>query len=276
MPNTPYTLHDTLLSLQHVSKRYGNKQVLKDVTYDVKDVQRAGVTQGQVVGVLGPSGIGKSTLLRILAGLEEPDEGGRVLIGPKQVPTSTGFVGAVFQNYPLFEDRSVMANLIYGGRRGGLSAKDAKKKAAEMLDRFGLSDFGDALPAKLSGGQRQRVAIAQQLLCSNHLLILDEPFSGLDPMMKDAACDVIIKTALEAEDMTIVVITHDIRECLKVCDEIWMIGRDRGPDGKPIPGAYIKKVYDMKAMGLAWDSDLTHRPEFAQFEREVRDYFKEL
>ena len=275
MPNTPYTLHETLLSLQDVSKSYGGVPVLKGVNCNVKDVQRAGMTQGQVVGLLGKSGVGKSTLLKLIAGLEKPDSG-KILIGPQQTPTRTGQVGAVFQNYPLFEDRSVIDNLIYGGLRGGLSPAEAKKKAYEMLERFGLAARAKAYPIELSGGQRQRAAIAQQLLCSNHLLILDEPFSGLDPDMKDEACKIIVETALIAEDMTILVITHDVRECLKVSDDIWMMGRDRDAAGNTIPGAYIKLVYDMKALGLAWDPDLTHRPEFAEFERKVRDEIKNL
>ena len=184
MSNTPYTLHGTLLSLQGVKKSYGDTQVLCDVNYEVKDVHRNGVLQGQVVGLLGPSGVGKSTLLRIIAGLEAPDSG-KILIGPQQLPTRAGQVGVVAQNYPLFEDRSVMDNLLLGGRQGGLSRSDAQKKAMEILERFGLSHRANVYPMQLSGGQRQRAAIAQQLLCSSHLLILDEPFSGLDPVMKD-------------------------------------------------------------------------------------------
>lgn len=276
MPNTPYTLNNTLLTLDNVSKRYGDTQVLKGVSHVVRDVQRVGVTQGQVIGLLGPSGVGKSTLLRIIAGLEQPDAPGKVLIGFEQKLARAGEVGVVAQNYPLFDDRSIEKNLIIGGRQGGLSLADAKKRAREMLERFGLTHRASVFPCQLSGGQRQRAAIAQQLLCSSHLLILDEPFSGLDPLMKDEACKIIIETALLAEDMTIIVITHDIRECLKVSDEVLMMGRDRDAAGNNIAGAYIKLVYDLKAMGLAWDPGLTHRPEFAEFERRVRDQFKEL
>ena len=281
MPNTPtatYTLDKVLLSLQGVSKRYGNTQVLRSVTRDIFDVRRTDRTdikQGQVVGLLGPSGVGKSTLLKIIAGLEAPDEG-QVLIGPKQTPTRTGQVGAVFQNYPLYEDRLVIDNLIYGGLRGGLSPAEAKKKAVEMLERFGLAARAKAYPIELSGGQRQRAAIAQQLLCSNHLLILDEPFSGLDPNVMREASKIILETSVIDEEMTILIITHDIHECLKVSDEVWMMGRDHDAQGNIVPGAYIKLVYDLKAMGLAWDPELTHRPECAEFERKVRDEFKNL
>lgn len=270
-----YTFGSTLLSIRGVSKSYGQTDVLKDVDFEIKDVHRPGMTQGQVVALLGPSGIGKSTLLRLIAGLEAPTEG-EILVGPEQKPTHAGLVGVVAQNYPLFEDRSVMDNLILGGLQGGLKKSEAIAKAREMLSRFGLEHRADVYPVQLSGGQRQRAAIAQQLLCSNHLLILDEPFSGLDPGMKDETCKIILEVSVIAEDMTIMLITHDLREALKTSDMVIMLGRDHDDKGRPLPGASPKTIYDLKAMGLAWHPDLTHSPEFMSIERQVRDEFKNL
>ncbi len=270
-----YEMKGPLVRVNGISKSYGKTLVLKDMYSVINDVYRPGLTQGQVVGVLGPSGIGKSTFLKILAGLEEPDKG-VVLIGPEQQPTRRGQVGVVAQDYPLFADRSVMDNLVLGAAQGGKTPTAAVEAAKDILAKFGLEGRGDVYPSQLSGGQRQRAAIAQQILCSSHVLIMDEPFAGLDPMMKDKACQLIQEVAATADDLTIIVITHDIREAIKISDLLWIMGRDRDAEDKPIPGAFIKAVHDLKEMGLAWRPDLTHSREFMDFERQIRDDFKTL
>lgn len=268
MTTETYTEGGLLLELKGISKSYDGEQILRDVTGSVKDVRRPGLTQGQVVGILGPSGVGKSTLLRIIAGLEEPDSG-TVRIGSGQTLTQKGKVGVVAQDYPLFADRSVFDNLKLGAVQG---RKPLPEKATnDIMERFGLTDRAEAYPCQLSGGQRQRAAIAQQILCSSRILIMDEPFAGLDPVMKDKACAFIQEVAGSDDELSILVITHDIREAIKISDELWVLGRDQG-----VPGAYIKTFYDLKAMGLAWNPDLTRTQEFMNFERQVRDLFKTL
>src|SRR5262249_29835916 len=169
----------TLLKVNDVSLSLGGKQILRDLNLEIRDIRRPGVTTGQVVGLLGPSGMGKTQLFRILAGLNKPDKG-KVLLGEKGVPVERGMVGVVAQNYPLFNHRRVLGNLVLAGGRGGLSHDEAVKRARAWLARLRLDDSADKYPAQLSGGQRQRVAIAQQFMCSEHYLLLDEPFSGLD------------------------------------------------------------------------------------------------
>ena len=271
----PYTFGETLLQVKGVSLTLGGRQILRDVSAEVKDILRPDVVQGQVIGLLGPSGVGKTQLFRILAGLNEPTSG-EVLVTAKAVPVKIGMVGVVAQSYPLFDHRKVFENLTIAGRQAGLSASAAKEKAEKLLERFALSDRASAWPAELSGGQRQRIAIAQQLMCSEAFLLMDEPFSGLDPLMKDQACKLINDVAAADELVTIIVVTHDIGSAIQVSDTLWLIGRDRDEKGEIIPGAYIKRTYDLNARDLAWRPNVTEMPEFAACVREVRAEFQTL
>ena len=189
---------------------------------------------GQVVGLLGPSGIGKTRLFRILAGIDAPDTG-QVVIGDPGVPVRRGMVGVVAQNYPLFENRTVLSNMLVAAGQAGLSGSAAAEKAQSYLKRFGLEDRGHLYPSQLSGGQRQRVAIAQQFICSENLLLMDEPFSGLDLMAIERVSRMIAEVAHTAENNTIIVVTHDIVAALAVSDTIWLLGRDRDAAGQRHP-----------------------------------------
>src|SRR5262249_48325738 len=132
-----YSYGDTLLKLTDVSVTLGGVPVLRDLDLEVRDVLRPGVAQGQVVGLLGPSGMGKTTLFRVMAGLEAPDRGS-VRLGAKGRPVQRGMVGVVAQNYPLFEHRTVMGNLQVAGCQAGLSGDSLREKAEGLLRRFGL------------------------------------------------------------------------------------------------------------------------------------------
>src|SRR3954468_24979943 len=158
-----YELKETLLSIEDLNLSLGGKPILSGVSACVRNVTRPGVLQGQVVGALGPSGVGKTQLFRLLSGLTRPDRG-RVLIGAKQEPVLRGQVGVVAQAYPLFEHYSVFENLILAARQHGLRAAEARGVVRSLLDRFGLGECARAYPATLSGGQRQRAAIVQQLI----------------------------------------------------------------------------------------------------------------
>ena len=183
----PYEYGKTVLKAENVRKSYGKDLVLKDLNVEIKDVHRKGYTQGQAVALLGPSGVGKSTFFRLLAGLEKPDSG-TILVEQESVPVERGMVGVIAQNYPLFEHRTVMSNLKLAGTLGGRTGTKAQADALDLLKRFGLAPQKDKYPTQLSGGQRQRVAIIQQLLCSDHFLLFDEPFSGLDPIAEESVC----------------------------------------------------------------------------------------
>ncbi len=270
-----YELHETILEVKDVCHAYGKDVILKDVSVTIRDIVRPGLSQGQVVGFLGPSGVGKTTLFRILAGLLPPQKG-EVLVTDKKLPVHAGMVGVVSQNYLLFEHRTVLGNLLVAGRQAGLSDKAAAEKAQELLERFGLRERRNHWPAQLSGGQRQRAAIAQQLMCSEHFLLMDEPFSGLDPVMKDRVCGLISEVAAMDELNTIIVVTHDIGSALQIADTVWLMGRERASDGSFISGGYIKEQINLIDRGIAWRPDIPSLPQYAECLREIRAKFQTL
>jgi len=269
-----YEFKETLLTLENVCLSLGGRAILSGVNARVRNVTRPGVVQGQVIGVLGPSGIGKTQLFRILSGLSAPDTG-KVLVGPQQRPVARGEVGVVAQAYPLFEHYTVRENLNVAARQHGLSRAEASEQASQMLERFALRDAANAYPATLSGGQRQRVAIAQQLIRPKPLLLLDEPFSGLDLPMVQCVCRLLTEVARSAEEFTVVIVTHDIPAALSVADTLWLLGRKPANDGKP-SGATIVHTIDLMERGIAWSSDVTCTAAFESTKREVERRFAEL
>lgn len=267
-----YSLVGPILQVKDVCLTLGGKKVLDHLSFTVQDVRRPGHQQGQIVALLGPSGIGKTQLFRRIAGLDVPDTGD-ILVGLKATPTRVGLVGVVMQHYPLLMHRSVLSNLVVAGGQAGLTVGAAKEKAREMLKTFSLGDREEAWPADLSGGQRQRIAIAQQLMCSEHFLLMDEPFSGLDPLMKNRACDLIQHVASLHEENTIVVVTHDIESALRISDQVIVLGRD--PTDKA-SGASVRADIDLKERGIAWRPDNDKTQAFAETLREVKALFLSL
>jgi polar amino acid transport system ATP-binding protein/sulfate transport system ATP-binding protein len=275
MTTVEYELKETLLHVDGVNLSYGDKPVLRDVNIEIRNIVRPGVKQGQVVGLLGPSGMGKTCLFRILAGLSAPDSG-RVLVNTVQKEVERGMVGVVAQNYPLFAHRTVIGNLLVAGGDPGMSRQQIRDKAYALLDRFGVAEHATKYPAQLSGGQRQRVAIAQQFMCSEYFLLMDEPFSGLDVVALQEVIKFIKEMALTDELKTFIVVTHDISSALEVADTIWVLGRDRDENDEPIPGARIQKSYNLIERGLAYREGIGEMPEFLTLRQEIRDLFQRL
>lgn len=270
----PYRTGERLLTIDNVCVSY-DQPVLSGVAGTIDNIIRDGMQQGQVVCLLGPSGIGKTQLFRCIAGLLKPAAGGVYLNGRKTSVTP-GEVGVVAQHYPLLDHRTVLGNLLVAARKSLPTEQQAKERALEMLDDFGLRDKAHAFPAALSGGQRQRVAIAQQLLCSSHFLLMDEPFSGLDPLAKAKVCETILKVSTADELNTIIVVTHDIEASIAIADTIWLLGRNVDSEGNRVPGACIRYRYDLIGRGIAWHKDTDKTPEFLELSRELKERFAEL
>lgn len=273
---------EPLLVLDNISQEFtlnnGSKfAVLKNLSMSIKNIE----SKPQIVSILGPSGIGKTTILRIVAGLDRATSG-RVLITEDKPNVMRdiriGDVGVVFQKYPLFDDLSVLENLIQPAIRvAKLDAKTARERAMQYLDQFGLFDQSLSWPVQLSGGQRQRVALLQQLITNKYFIILDEPFSGLDPVSISSAIKLITDIANQHTLNTFIIITHDITSALIISDTVYLLGRDRNEKGEVIPGAKIIKTYDLIQEGVAYQRNIEDLLRFTEIRKEIKlDIFPKL
>ena len=275
MGGTSYSLGQTLLKIENVCLEYDGRPVLSNVSAEVRDIIVPGRVQGQVVGVLGPSGCGKTSLFRIIAGLNAPTSG-RVSVDGFDRPVRAGEVGVVSQSYPLFDHRTVLGNLMLAAKQKDKDSQVAHDKVMGLLREFGLEDKFNLYPAQLSGGQRQRCAIIQQILCSEHFLLMDEPFSGLDLLMLEKTCELIAKVADMDDLNTIVVVTHDVTAACSVADHLWLMGRGSDGSGNKLPGSSIVKEYNLIERDLCWQPGIITTERFTTFVREVKDEFRRL
>lgn len=268
------TIEGLNLSLGEGERR---KLILRDVNAQVLNVIRPGLAQGQVVGFLGPSGIGKTQLFKQIAGFSRPDSG-RVLVGPDQELARPGLVGVVEQHYVVFEHMTTLDNLVFAGMQGGMSRKNANEQALSYLEKFDLLEQRDNWPGRLSGGQRQRLAILQQVMVGHHTICMDEPFSGLDVNQVHKVATLIAELTANNELLTIIVVTHDIGAAIEVSDTLWLMGHQPNSEkpGEFLPGAFILSQADLIAEGLAWDPDIRQNPDFLRFEAHVAGVFKSL
>lgn len=280
-----YTKNETLLKAENVSLNIGTSVILRDVNVEIKNIVRTDhATQGQIVGFLGPSGIGKTQFSEVLTGLKTPgihkesnyEVKGSLMINNPAVNVEPGMVGFVQQNYPLFEYLNVYKNLKIAASKSDLSKVEQEDKIKFYLEKLNLMPHALKFPAELSGGTRQRVAIAQQLLCSKYFLVLDEPFSGLDVNMVDKVCLMLQDVANMSDLNTIIVISHDISATVSIADTLWLMGKEKNELGEFIPGAKIVKEIDLISRGLTWEPDITQKIEFADTIREIRSIFPTL
>jgi putative spermidine/putrescine transport system ATP-binding protein len=204
---------DAFLSIQHVKKTFGDLTVVQDFNLDVGS--------GEFVSFLGPSGCGKTTVLRMVAGFEEPTAGSIVIAGKDvtRLKPNQRNIGMVFQAYALFPNLTVAQNIAFGLKVAGMPRADSDKRVAEMLELIKLPQFGDRYPYQLSGGQQQRVALARAIAPKPKLLLLDEPLSALDAKVRVSLRDEIRSIQKEL-GITTVFVTHDQEEALSISDRI--------------------------------------------------------
>jgi sulfate/thiosulfate transport system ATP-binding protein len=223
------------IEARNVTKRYGDFTALDDVTVAVPD--------GSLTALLGPSGGGKSTLLRVIAGLEEPDAGS-VLINAEEVtdhPPQRREVGFVFQHYAAFKHMTVADNVGFGLAVRKRPKDQIRARVQELLDLVGLSHLGRRYPSQLSGGQRQRMALARALAVEPQVLLLDEPFGALDARVREEL-RAWLRRLHDEVHVTTLFVTHDQEEALEIAEQIVVIN-----EGRVEQSASPAEVYDNPA-----------------------------
>ena len=199
-----------MLEIKNINKRFGKKEIFKDFSLEVN--------KGEIISIIGPSGIGKSTLLRCICGLEKID-GGEIIIDNNGEDKRDLDVGMVFQEYNLFPQYSVLENLTLTLTKVlKLDKEEAEKRARELLKQMKLLDRIDAYPYQLSGGEKQRLAIARTLAIEPKIICFDEPTSALDPEITGEVLNVM--NQLAENHTTMIVVTHEMGFAKEVADRV--------------------------------------------------------
>ena len=204
------------LSLKNISKKYKDKEILKNITFDIKE--------GELVCILGPSGCGKTTLLNIIGGFVS-DYSGDVLLSNENInniPPEKREIATVFQSYGLFTHKNVIDNVSYGLKLLKIDRNTREKRAQEMLEKVGLAGYDKKKIKELSGGEQQRVAIARSMVLNPKLLLLDEPLSNLDVHLRDVMRKEI-KRIQKQFGVTMIIVTHDQEDAFKLADRVIVI-----------------------------------------------------
>jgi ABC-type multidrug transport system ATPase subunit len=254
-----YTLTDTILYVENLSVAYDGKVVIKDITFEEKNVVRENKITGQTIAFVGRSGRGKSTLFKALTGIIKPTSG-RILISDvtsslnnsaKEV--KEGDVGFVNQKYTLFRNKTVHEAFLFSLRKKKLTGEAKEALILHYLSTWDLEECKHKYPCELSGGQRQRTAIIEQILSSDYYMILDEPFSGLDVGNIENVKEAFQLISSEHDLNTIIFSTHDIELAVELADSIYIIGYP-SVNGKKADYGTIVKHIDMKKNGLSWNT----------------------
>ena len=236
------------LEVKNLSRSFGNLTVVDKISFQI--------FSGQVTCLLGPSGCGKSTTLRMIAGVEKPSSG-QIFVDEEltsnthfQVPPESRSIGLMFQDFALFPHLNVQQN-VYFGLAGSKEFKE--KRSLDLLERVGLAHLAFNYPHSLSGGEQQRIALIRALAPQPKIMLMDEPFSGLDDRLRDEVRDETFNL-LRSEDTAVLMVTHDPQEAMKVADEIALMR-----DGKILQRGAPYNIYnapvDLKALQFFSDAN---------------------
>ena len=213
-----------MIEIKNLNKSYGDLLVLNDISVNIK--------KGEVIAIIDPSGGGKSTFLRCINRLEEPDSGHIRINGEDILDKKSDInkirqkVSMVFQHFNLFANKNVLQNLTLAPIKAGILDKEsAERRAEELLKSVGLSDKKFAYPHKLSGGQKQRIAIARSLAMDPEVILFDEPTSALDPEMSGEVLDIMKDVA--AKGITMLVVTHEMGFARNVANRIFFMDKGK-------------------------------------------------
>jgi NitT/TauT family transport system ATP-binding protein len=207
-----------MISAERVTKSFGDFKALDGVDLQVR--------KGEFLVILGASGCGKSTMLNLIAGFEQPTSG-RILVDGRQVTDVDPHCGMVFQQYALFPWLTVLDNVAFGLKMKGIASAERRATALRYVEMVGLKDFADAYPKALSGGMRQRVSIARVLANDPDVILLDEPFAALDAMTRQVLQEELLQI-YEKSGKTVVFITHSIDEALMLSTRMIVMGARPG------------------------------------------------
>lgn len=261
---TTFTKKEIVLQAKNVNLSYDGKQILRDINFEIKNIVRPGINQGQVISLIGRSGIGKTQLFKVLSGLQEPTSGAILIHDNKKV--KPGDMGVIFQNYYLFEWRTVRASLLLAAKKNPLLKGKEKGAIAQYAENFNLAEHLHKYPQQLSGGQRQRISIIQQLLNGSDFLLLDEPFSGLDVLMLDKVVELLLKVSVSDDLKTLIIVSHDIATSVAISDTVFILGEEKGK-----PGSTIVKKIDLIERELAWEENCKNKKMFTDTIAEIKD-----
>jgi ABC-type nitrate/sulfonate/bicarbonate transport system ATPase subunit len=276
---TPYIKKEVLLQARNVNLFYDNKCILHDINFCVRDIVRPGLQQGQVVSLVGRSGMGKTQLFRLLSGLQRPDSGSITIREREPLAQKDGSIevyrerfvqpgdmGVIFQNYYQFGWRTVRQSLLLAARQNKALAGKEEDAIRHFTQQFDIPDVLHCYPAQLSGGQQQRVSIIQQLLKGSDFLLLDEPFSGLDVCVLDKVVELLLQVSLSDELKTLIIVSHDIATAAAISDTVFILGKQPGREGSTL----VREI-DLIERGLAWQREVRQERAFVETLKEIKD-----